>query len=127
MAKLDAPRMVWIMVPAGAPTQGTVDELAGLLDAGDLIVDGGNSKWTDDKLRSEQLAAHGLHYVDVGTSGGVWGLDVGYCMMVGGPDDGVAMLAPILDVLAPRPTSSAARRSARAAGGTSARRAPGTT
>ncbi|MEA2220019.1 MAG: 6-phosphogluconate dehydrogenase [Solirubrobacteraceae bacterium] len=101
VSKLDAPRMVWVMVPAGAPTQGTVDELAGLLEAGDLIVDGGNSKWTDDKIRSEALREHGLDYVDVGTSGGVWGLEVGYCMMVGGPDAAVARLAPILDVLAP--------------------------
>jgi 6-phosphogluconate dehydrogenase len=101
VAKLAAPRMVWIMVPAGAPTQGTVDELAGLLEAGDMIIDGGNSKWTDDRIRAEALREHGIDYVDVGTSGGVWGLEVGYCMMVGGPDEAVARLAPILDVLAP--------------------------
>jgi len=101
VSKLDAPRMVWIMVPAGAPTQGTVDELATLLEAGDTIVDGGNSKWTDDKARAEALGEDGIDYVDVGTSGGVWGLEVGYCMMVGGPDEAVARLAPILDVLAP--------------------------
>jgi 6-phosphogluconate dehydrogenase len=101
---LDAPRTVWIMVPAGEPTQGTVDALAGLLDEGDTIVDGGNSKWTDDKARAEQLAPKGIHYVDVGTSGGVWGLDVGYCMMVGGPDEAVERLSPILDVLAPAAT-----------------------
>ena len=99
--QLDAPRMVWIMVPAGAPTQGTVDELAALLEPGDLIIDGGNSKWTDDKARAAALKQHDLDYVDVGTSGGVWGLEVGYCMMVGGPDDAVGRLAPILDVLAP--------------------------
>jgi 6-phosphogluconate dehydrogenase len=92
------------MVPAGDPTQQTVDELAGLLDEGDLIVDGGNSKWTDDKVRAEQLGPKGIHYVDVGTSGGVWGLKVGYCMMVGGPDEGVERIAPILDVLAPPST-----------------------
>ena len=102
--ELSAPRMVWIMVPAGEATQGTVDQLAELLDEGDLIVDGGNSKWTDDKLRAEALAARGIDYVDVGTSGGVWGPDVGYCMMVGGPDAAVQRLAPILDVLAPPPT-----------------------
>ncbi|HWT95766.1 MAG TPA: decarboxylating 6-phosphogluconate dehydrogenase [Solirubrobacteraceae bacterium] len=102
--KLDAPRSVWIMVPAGDPTQSTVDQLAELLDEGDTIIDGGNSKWTDDKERAEQLAPKGIHYVDVGTSGGVWGLDVGYCMMVGGPDEAVERLAPILDVLAPKPT-----------------------
>ena len=108
VGKLDAPRMVWIMVPAGAPTQGTVDALAELLDAGDMIIDGGNSKWTDDRERAATLAQRDLHYVDVGTSGGVWGLEVGYCMMVGGPDDAVQRLAPILDVLAPA-TSEASR------------------
>jgi 6-phosphogluconate dehydrogenase len=99
--KLDAPRIVWIMVPAGDPTQQTVDTLAGLLDEGDTIVDGGNSKWTDDKARQAALREHGIHYVDVGTSGGVWGLQVGYCMMVGGDDEAVERLAPFLDVLAP--------------------------
>ena len=72
VSKLDAPRTVWIMVPAGEPTQSTVEELGELLDEGDTIVDGGNSRWTDDKLRQEQLRPHGIHYVDVGTSGGVW-------------------------------------------------------
>ncbi|MDQ3850631.1 MAG: decarboxylating 6-phosphogluconate dehydrogenase [Actinomycetota bacterium] len=101
VAQLRAPRAVWVMVPAGAPTQATVDELAGLLEADDLIVDGGNSKWTDDRERSAALQDRGLHYVDVGVSGGVWGLQVGYCMMVGGPDAAVERLAPVLDVLAP--------------------------
>ncbi|MEA2307004.1 MAG: 6-phosphogluconate dehydrogenase [Solirubrobacteraceae bacterium] len=104
VAKLDPPRTVWLMVPAGRITQDAVDQLAGLLEPGDAIVDGGNSKWTDDKLRAEQLAPKGIAYVDVGTSGGVWGLEVGYCMMVGGPDEAVARLAPFLDVLAPPPT-----------------------
>jgi 6-phosphogluconate dehydrogenase len=99
--KLDAPRMVWIMVPAGKPTQDTVDKLASLMEKDDLIVDGGNSKWTDDRARAEQLRKLGVDYVDVGTSGGVWGLEVGYCMMVGGPGPAVKRLAPILDVLAP--------------------------
>jgi 6-phosphogluconate dehydrogenase len=99
--KLEAPRLVWIMVPAGDPTQQTVDRLAELLEPGDAIVDGGNSKWTDDKLRAMALAEKDIGYVDVGTSGGVWGLEVGYCMMVGGPDDAVGRLSPILDVLAP--------------------------
>jgi 6-phosphogluconate dehydrogenase len=99
--KLDAPRMVWIMVPAGQPTQDTVDKLAGLLERGDMVVDGGNSKWTDDRVRAAVLEQAGIDYLDVGTSGGVWGLEVGYCMMVGGPDRAVARLAPILDVLAP--------------------------
>jgi 6-phosphogluconate dehydrogenase len=102
--QLDAPRTVWIMVPAGDPTQQTVDQLAELLDEGDTIVDGGNSKWTDDKERAEQLKPKGIHYVDVGTSGGVWGISVGYCMMVGGPDEAVQRLSPILDVLAPPET-----------------------
>jgi 6-phosphogluconate dehydrogenase len=104
VAKLEPPRNVWIMVPAGAPTQDTVDALAELLESGDMIIDGGNSRWTDDKARAEALEPKGIHYVDVGTSGGVWGLEVGYCMMVGGPDEAVSRLAPILDVLAPPTT-----------------------
>jgi 6-phosphogluconate dehydrogenase len=104
VAKLEAPRTVWIMVPAGEPTQQTVDALAGLLDEGDAVVDGGNSKWTDDKLRAQALAEQGIAYVDVGTSGGVWGIDVGYCMMVGGAEQAVQRLAPVLDVLAPPAT-----------------------
>jgi 6-phosphogluconate dehydrogenase len=106
--KLQPPRLVWIMVPAGDPTQQTVQRLAKLMAREDTIVDGGNSKWTDDKRRSKELKTHGLHYVDVGTSGGVWGLEVGYCMMVGGPSRAVKRLTPILDVLAP-PTSEESR------------------
>jgi 6-phosphogluconate dehydrogenase len=102
---LEPPRTVWIMVPAGDPTQKTVDALAKLLDADDTIVDGGNSKWTDDKARAAKLHKQKINYVDVGTSGGVWGLEVGYCMMVGGPVRAVKRLAPILDVLAP-PTAA---------------------
>jgi 6-phosphogluconate dehydrogenase len=104
VAKLDAPRSVWIMVPAGDPTESTVKQLAELLDEGDTIIDGGNSRWSDDKRRQEMLRPKGLHYVDVGVSGGVWGLQVGYCMMVGGPDEAVERLSPILDVLAPPET-----------------------
>jgi 6-phosphogluconate dehydrogenase len=104
VSKLEAPRSVWIMIPAGDPTEQTVQELAGLLGKGDTIIDGGNSRWTDDKRRQEQLAERGIHYVDVGVSGGVWGLEVGYCMMVGGPDEAVERLSPILDVLAPPET-----------------------
>jgi 6-phosphogluconate dehydrogenase len=99
--QLQAPRMVWIMVPAGTPTQQTVEELGKLLERGDMIIDGGNSRWSDDKRRAEQLKKLGIDYVDVGVSGGVWGLEVGYCMMVGGPKKAVGRLAPILDVLAP--------------------------
>jgi len=103
VGKLDAPRIVWLMVPAGDVTQKAVDQLAGLLERGDTIVDGGNSRWTEDRERAKALKAQGIHYVDVGTSGGVWGLDVGYCMMVGGPKAAVKRLAPFLDVLAPAP------------------------
>ena len=99
--QLKPPRLVWIMVPAGKPTQETVDKLSKLLDSGDTIIDGGNSKWTDDKDRAKLAAKQGINYIDVGTSGGVWGLQVGYCMMVGGPPKAVKRLAPILDVLAP--------------------------
>jgi 6-phosphogluconate dehydrogenase len=106
--RLEPPRIVWIMIPAGEPTEQTVQKLARLLDRGDLIVDGGNSRWTDDKRRAAELRRHGIEYVDVGVSGGVWGLEVGYCMMVGGPQRGVRRLAPILDVLAP-PTNDASR------------------
>jgi 6-phosphogluconate dehydrogenase len=101
VSKLEPPRSIWIMIPAGDPTEQTVGALAELLDEGDTIIDGGNSRWTDDKRRQEALAQKGIHYVDVGVSGGVWGLQVGYCMMVGGPDEAVERLRPILDVLAP--------------------------
>jgi 6-phosphogluconate dehydrogenase len=101
---LEPPRTVWIMVPAGDPTQETVEKLAELLEDGDTIVDGGNSRWSDDKRRQSDLRKHGIHYVDVGVSGGVWGISVGYCMMVGGDDEAVERLSPILDVLAPPET-----------------------
>jgi 6-phosphogluconate dehydrogenase len=101
VSKLEKPRAVWLMVPAGEITQQSTDKLMELLDEGDMIVDGGNSKWTDSKARAEAAAARGIDFVDVGTSGGVWGLEVGYCMMVGGADGAVQRLAPILDVLAP--------------------------
>jgi 6-phosphogluconate dehydrogenase len=99
--KLTAPRTVWLMVPSGRITEDTIQSLAPLLEAGDTIVDGGNSNWHDDMRRGEELGQRGLNYVDVGVSGGVWGLEVGYCMMAGGPDEAVQRLAPILDVLAP--------------------------
>ena len=101
VGKLDPPRTVWLMVPAGEPTQKTIDALAGLLEPGDTIVDGGNTNWHDDLRRAAVLDEHGIHYVDVGVSGGVWGLEAGYCMMVGGHGESVGRLAPILDVLAP--------------------------
>ena len=102
--KLDKPRAVWVMVPAGDPTTETVHKLAELMDEGDIVIDGGNSRWSDDKQRAEDLKPKGIHYMDVGTSGGVWGLEVGYCMMVGGPDEAVEHMTPILDVLAPPST-----------------------
>ena len=102
VGQLQAPRNVWIMVPAGDPTQKTIESLLALLSEGDMIVDGGNSKWTESVARHAQCAEHGVHFVDVGTSGGVWGLEVGYCMMVGGDQEPVDRLSPILDVLAPR-------------------------
>src|SRR5438270_5832964 len=101
VGQLSAPRAVWIMVPAGDPTQKTVESLIGLLSEGDMIVDGGNSRWTQSIARHAQCAEHGIQFVDGGTSGGVWGLEIGYCMMVGGEEEAVDRLAPILDVLAP--------------------------
>jgi 6-phosphogluconate dehydrogenase len=101
VSKLEPPRTVWLMVPAGDPTQQTLDRLSELVEPGDTIVDGGNTNWHDDVRRAAELDGKGIHYVDVGTSGGVWGLEVGYCMMVGGHEESVARLAPILDVLAP--------------------------
>jgi 6-phosphogluconate dehydrogenase len=97
---LSAPRAVWIMVPAGYVQQ-TVDELAELLDADDVIIDGGNSYYRDDVDRAEQLEPKGIHYLDVGTSGGVFGLERGYCLMIGGDGDAVARLEPIFETIAP--------------------------
>ncbi|MGI8944906.1 MAG: phosphogluconate dehydrogenase (NAD(+)-dependent, decarboxylating) [Thermoleophilaceae bacterium] len=104
VSRLEAPRAVWVMVPSGEATENTVNELGELLERGDMIIDGGNSRWSDDKRRAEALVQKGIDYVDVGTSGGVWGLEVGYCMMVGGPAEAVERLAPVLDVLAPPST-----------------------
>ena len=102
VAALDAPRAVWIMVPA-AIVGPSIDELVPLLDAGDTVIDGGNSYYRDDIHRAEALAGHGIHYVDCGTSGGVWGLDRGYCLMIGGEDETVGRLAPIWESIAPGP------------------------
>lgn len=99
--KLAAPRAVWIMVPSGAATESTVTELAGLLSPGDAIIDGGNSYFKDDVRRAAALKAKKISYVDAGTSGGVWGLERGYCLMVGGDKDVVSRLAPIFKTLAP--------------------------
>ncbi len=101
VGKLNAPRAVWIMVPSGDPTEKTVRALLQRMQAGDTIIDGGNSYFKDDVRRSKICAAKGVHYVDVGTSGGVWGLDRGYCMMIGGPNEAVQHLDPIFKTLAP--------------------------
>ncbi len=101
--KLAAPRAVWVMLPAGAITESTIAELATLLEADDTIIDGGNSFWKDDVRRAAELQKKGLHYIDVGTSGGVWGLDRGYCMMIGGDKKVVDRLDPIFAALAPGP------------------------
>jgi len=100
VASLERPRLVWVMVPADAVGP-LVVQLEGLLEPGDVVVDGGNSRWTDDLARSQRFAELGVDYVDVGTSGGVAGLERGFCVMVGGSDRAVALLAPVLDVLAP--------------------------
>jgi 6-phosphogluconate dehydrogenase len=101
VGKLTAPRAVWIMVPAGDPTEKTVQALVGCMQTGDTIIDGGNSYFKDDVRRARICAAKGVHYVDVGTSGGVWGLERGYCMMIGGPKEAVQRLDPIFKTLAP--------------------------
>jgi 6-phosphogluconate dehydrogenase len=99
--KLAAPRAVWIMVPAGDATEKTVEALAALLSPGDAIIDGGNSFFKDDVRRAKLLAPRGIDYIDAGTSGGVWGLERGYCLMIGGPDAAVQRLEPIFKSLAP--------------------------
>jgi 6-phosphogluconate dehydrogenase len=101
VTKLKAPRAVWIMVPAGDPTETTVLALAEKMEKGDTIIDGGNSMFKDDVRRSKMLEPRGIHYMDVGTSGGVWGLDRGYCMMIGGPKVAFDRLNPIFKTLAP--------------------------
>jgi 6-phosphogluconate dehydrogenase len=105
VAALDAPRAVWVMVPAGAATEATVEALAALLSPGDTIIDGGNSNYKDTLRRAESLAARGLHFVDVGTSGGIWGLTEGYSLMVGGDTEAVERLRPIFETLAPSATT----------------------
>jgi 6-phosphogluconate dehydrogenase len=101
VSALAAPRAIWVMVPAGPPTESTVSTLAGLLSADDVIIDGGNTNFHDDVRRAEALAAKHIHYVDAGTSGGIWGLQEGYCLMVGGEADVCAWLEPIFLTLAP--------------------------
>ncbi|MDK1348572.1 decarboxylating 6-phosphogluconate dehydrogenase [Streptomyces sp. 378] len=99
--RLEAPRTVWVMVPAGEPTQHVIDQLAGLLKPYDTVVDGGNSRWTDDERHAEELGKRGIGFVDAGVSGGVWGLKNGYALMVGGEKEYVDRLLPIFEALKP--------------------------
>jgi len=101
VSKLVSPRIFWVMLPAGPPTEETIEKLAGLAQPGDIIIDGGNSFYKDDIRRAAALRQKHLRYVDVGTSGGVWGLERGYCMMIGGDKETVDLLDPIFDCLAP--------------------------
>ncbi len=101
VGKLTKPRVAWVMVPAGPPTENTIAELAKHMQSGDIVIDGGNTHFKDDVRRARELRAKGIHYVDVGTSGGVWGIERGYCMMIGGPKDVVQHLDPIFKTLAP--------------------------
>ncbi len=100
--KLEAPRAVWVMVPAGAPTENVVNELAGLMAKGDVLIDGGNSNFRDSQRRAARLKEKGLHFLDAGTSGGVWGLKVGYCLMVGGEKTAFDGVEPLFRTLAPK-------------------------
>ncbi|WP_020522722.1 phosphogluconate dehydrogenase (NAD(+)-dependent, decarboxylating) [Catelliglobosispora koreensis] len=101
VSKLAAPRVVWTMVPAGEITEKTIDELIPLLSPGDVVIDGGNSRFSDDGPRAERLGEHGIGYIDVGVSGGVWGKQYGYALMVGGTDENVAKAMPIFQALKP--------------------------
>jgi len=101
--KIQPPRAVWVMVPAGAPTEKTIVELSGILSPDDIVIDGGNSNYRDSIRRGRELSEKGLHFVDVGTSGGVWGLTEGYSMMVGGDAKAVERISPVLATLAPAP------------------------
>ncbi|MEQ7874626.1 phosphogluconate dehydrogenase (NAD(+)-dependent, decarboxylating) [Sphingomonas sp. ASV193] len=100
-AKLDSPAIYWVMLPAGEITEGVIGKIADAANPGDIVIDGGNSFWKDDVRRAKALADKGLHYVDVGTSGGVWGLERGYCMMIGGPEEAITTLDPVFATLAP--------------------------
>src|SRR5664279_789304 len=106
VAQLEQPRVLWLMVPA-ASVDATLDQLKPLLAAGDMVIDGGNSYYHDDIRRSKELEPAGIRYLDCGTSGGVWGLERGYCLMIGGPDDAVALLDPLFKALAPGVASAA--------------------
>ncbi|MCB9357537.1 MAG: decarboxylating 6-phosphogluconate dehydrogenase [Calditrichaeota bacterium] len=101
VSKLDKPKVIWLMIPSGAPVEDAIKTLIPLLSPGDLIIDGGNSNFRDSMRRGEELAGHGIDYVDAGTSGGVWGLQVGYCLMVGGNKEAFKLIEPALRTLAP--------------------------
>jgi len=101
VARLVAPRVVWVMVPSGKPTEDTVSQLAGLLSADDVVIDGGNSNYRDSMRRAAGFAEKGIHYLDAGTSGGVWGLQEGYCLMVGGDEGAFRRVEPVFQTLAP--------------------------
>jgi len=101
LARLPKPRIVWIMVPSGPPTESTIDALLAVMEPGDIIIDGGNSKYTDGMTRAQRAKTKGVAFIDAGTSGGVWGLENGYCLMVGGDDVAVRHCEPIFKTLAP--------------------------
>jgi 6-phosphogluconate dehydrogenase len=103
VAQLPSPRIVWLMLPSGAVTEAAIDQVLPLLSAGDLLIDGGNSMYQDTIARAARVQQHGVHYMDVGTSGGVWGLNNGYSLMFGGSDEAAALIAPAIQVLAPAP------------------------
>ncbi|MEW6312760.1 MAG: phosphogluconate dehydrogenase (NAD(+)-dependent, decarboxylating) [Pseudomonadota bacterium] len=103
VAKLKAPRALWLMLPSGAPTENQIRELAGMLQAGDIVIDGGNSYYRDSQRRGAWLAEHGIGFMDAGTSGGIWGLENGYCLMVGASDGVAKQMEPVLKALAPAP------------------------
>ena len=100
-SQLDSPRVVWLMIPAGEVTENAFRELLGILEAGDVIVDGGNSNFHDSQRRNREASEHGVDFLDVGVSGGIWGLKEGFCLMAGGPDEAVGRIGPILETLAP--------------------------
>jgi 6-phosphogluconate dehydrogenase len=118
VGKLQKPRAVWVMVPAGEPTEKTVDTLSKYMSGGDIIIDGGNSHFKDDARRARLLAEKGIHYLDVGTSGGIWGAERGYCLMVGGEKEVFDQLGPIFKTLAPGRGEIARTPGREAAGGT---------
>jgi 6-phosphogluconate dehydrogenase len=102
VGQLDSPRVVWLMIPAGPPTEATFEELLELLEEGDVVVDGGNSNFKDSKRRAATARERGIGFVDAGVSGGIWGLEIGYCLMVGGEAEAVERVAPAFETLAPR-------------------------